>query len=175
MLLGASTHSSSPWSSSRLSPVESYRKLMMTDAVRRRAAETRALDFDAFPKPKIKLVDQTNLMMISLRGLSKGGAEDNANAFLDAFNTELTVLRQDYISRRETANRGAIQGYKDAVTAAQKAILGASAPMKPKPNGCRARCLVWSDHLGQTPRVRRSRSSCALTRCSRQCWMTLDC
>lgn len=119
----ASTHSSSPWSSSRLSPVESYRKLMMTDAVRRRAAEARGLSPDHFPKPKIKLVDQTNLIMISLRGLSKGGAEDNAIAFLEAFNTELTVLRTDYTERRERANRAAIQGYKDAVTAAQQAIL----------------------------------------------------
>jgi len=119
----ASTHSSSPWSSSRLSPVESYRKLMMTDAVRRRAAKQRSLSVDEFPKPKIKLVDQTNLMMLSLRGLSKGGAEDNANAFLEAFNTELTILREDYISRKETANRDAISGYKDAVTAAQTAIL----------------------------------------------------
>ncbi len=119
----ASTHSSSPWSSSRLSPVESYRKLMMTDAVRRRAAMDRSLDTEAFPTPKIKLVDQTNLMMISLRGLSKGGAEDNANAFLDAFNAELGALRQDYIARRETANRDAIKGYKDAVNTAQQAIL----------------------------------------------------
>ena len=119
----ASTHSSSPWSSSRLSPVESYRKLMMTDTVRRRAAEARSLTKDEFPKPKIKLVDQTNLMMISLRGLSKDGAEGNAVAFLDAFNAELTILRQDYISRRETANREAIRGYKNAVTDAQQAIL----------------------------------------------------
>lgn len=119
----ASTHSSSPWSSSRLSPVESYRKLMMTDAVRSRAAETRGLEKDEFPKPKIKLVDQTNLMMIKLRGLSKEGAEGNATAFLNAFNTELTNLRKDYLNRRETANREAIQEYKDAVTAAQQAIL----------------------------------------------------
>lgn len=119
----ASTHSASPWSSSRLSPVESYRKLMMTDAVRRRAAETRGLAKDEFPEPKIKLVDQTNLMMISMRGKSRQGAEENAMAFLASFNAELSKLRADFTATRETANRAAIEEYKEAVVQAQRKIL----------------------------------------------------
>ncbi len=119
----ASTHSSSPWSSSRLSPVEGYRKLMMTGTVKRRAAETREVDPDSFPTPKIKLVDQTNLMMITLRGDSKDDAEANANAFLDAFNVELNTLRTNYTARRESANRSAIEVHEEAVMKAQNALL----------------------------------------------------
>lgn len=119
----ASTHSSSPWSSSRLSPVESYRKLMMTSSMKNRAANMRGMLLEDFPTPKIKLVDQTNLIMITLRGNSQEAAEANASAFLNAFNVELTALREDYIARREEANRSAISIYEQSVMDAQQAML----------------------------------------------------
>ena len=119
----ASTRSSSPWSSSRLSPVESYRKLMMTASMKTRAANMRGMLPEHFPTPKIKLVDQTNLIMITVRGNSKKAAEANASAFLNAFNVELTALREDYIERREQANRSAIDIYEKSVTDAQQKML----------------------------------------------------
>jgi len=119
----ATSSSSSPWASSRLSPVESYRKLMMTDTVRRASAAARGLTPDTFPKPKIKLVDQTNLIMVSMRGLSPEGATANAQAFLDSFTDELTRLRQDFADRRENANRSALKQYQDNVARAQERLL----------------------------------------------------
>lgn len=119
----ATSNASSPWASSRLSPVESYRKLMMTDTVRRASAEARGLTPDTFPKPKIKLVDQTNLIMISMRGMSPEGATANAQAFLNAFTAELDRLRQDFADRREGANRSALKQYQDNVAIAQERLL----------------------------------------------------
>ena len=119
----ATSNSSSPWASSRLSPVESYRKLMMTDTVRRASAEARGLTPDVFPKPKIKLVDQTNLIMVSMRGMSPEGATENAQAFLDAFTSELTRLRKDFADRRENANRSALKQYQENVAGAQARLL----------------------------------------------------
>ncbi len=119
----ATSTASSPWASSRLSPVESYRKLMMTDTVLRASAEARDLEPNDFPKPKIKLVDQTNLIMVSIRGMSPEGATANAQAFLDSFSDELDRLRKDYAERREGANRSALKQYQDNVAAAQLEIL----------------------------------------------------
>ncbi len=119
----ATMNSSSPWASSRLSPVESYRKLMMTDTVRREAAAARGLSPDNFPPPKIKLVDQTNFIMITIRGLTPDGATANANAFLDAFLAKLNRLRRDFAESREFANRSALVNYKENVARAQEKLL----------------------------------------------------
>lgn len=119
----ATTNSASPWASSRLSPVESYRKLMMTDTVRRASAKARGLTPDEFPTPKIKLVDQTNLMLITIRGMSPEGATENAQVFWNSFADELNRLRQDFADRRETANRSALKQYQDNVASAQARVL----------------------------------------------------
>jgi uncharacterized protein involved in exopolysaccharide biosynthesis len=119
----ATSTASSPWASSRLSPVETYRKLMMTEGVMRAAAEARGVEPEKFPTPKIKLVDQTNFMLISIRGVSPEAATDNAQAFLNAFTNELNRLRQDFADRREGANRSALKQYQDNVALAQKRVL----------------------------------------------------
>ncbi len=119
----ASSNASSPWSSSRLSPVESYRKLMMTETVHRRAAVSRGMSPDDFPKPKIKLIDQTNFISLSMRGDTPENAQKNAQAFLDSFNFELNLLRKGFTESREAPNRAVIAEYKSAVDEAQKRVL----------------------------------------------------
>ena len=81
----ASSGASSPYSSSHLSPTESYKKLLMTPRVLNRAADLTGLEHGDFPNPKIKLVDQTSLIMVTLTAGSAQSAEDRATALLDAF------------------------------------------------------------------------------------------
>ncbi len=119
----ASSSASSPWSSNKLSPVESYRKLMMTETVHRRAAVSRGMSPDDFPKPKIKLIDQTNFISLSMRGDTPESAQKNAQAFLDSFNVELNLLRKGFTESREAPNRAVIADYKRAVDDAQKRVL----------------------------------------------------
>ena len=119
----ASSSSPSPWSSNKLSPVESYRKLIMTETVHRRAAAKRGMEADELPRPKIKLIDQTNFITIQIKGKSPEGAQANAQALLDAFYEELTLLRTNYADEREKPNRSAIRTYQANVTEARKAIV----------------------------------------------------
>jgi len=119
----ASSSSSSPWSSNKLSPVESYRKLIMTETVHRRAALKRAMLPDDFPRPKIKLIDQTNFITIKIRGKTPEAAQANAQALLDAFYEELTQLRTDFAEARERPNRIAIRTYQARVNETRAAIV----------------------------------------------------
>ncbi len=119
----ASTSASSPWSSNRLSPVESYRKLLMTETVHRRAALLRGMEPDKFPRPKIKLIDQTNFITLQIKGKSPEGAQANGQALLDAFNVELNQLRETFANERERPNRAAIRQYQDKVTDAREALV----------------------------------------------------
>jgi uncharacterized protein involved in exopolysaccharide biosynthesis len=119
----ASTSASSPWSSNKLSPVESYRKLLMTERVHRRAASIREVSPDDFPRPKIKLIDQTNFITLQIRGKSPEGAQANGEALLGAFNAELDQLRETFAEERERPNRAAIRDYQDKVTDAREALV----------------------------------------------------
>lgn len=118
----ATSAASSPWASSRLSPVEAYRKLIMTETVHRGAAAVRGVLPDEFPRPRVKLIDQTNFITLSIRGTSPTDAQKNAQSLIDAFNTELENLRQRYAEVREAPNREAIRSYRTRVEAARQAI-----------------------------------------------------
>jgi len=119
----ASSTASSPWASSRLSPVEAYRKLIMTETVHRGAAALRDLSPDAFPRPKIKLIDQTNFIAITVKGPSPVDAQKNAEALVASFAGELDRLRAEYARGREEPNRAAIRDYQQRVDEARAAIV----------------------------------------------------
>ncbi len=119
----ASSSSRSPWSSNKLSPVESYRKLIMTETVHRRAALKREMLPEDFPRPKIKLIDQTNFITIMIKGKSPEAAQANAQALLDAFYEELNQLRSNFADEREKPNRLAISVYQANVNKAREAIV----------------------------------------------------
>ena len=119
----ATSSASSPWASSRLSPVEAYRKLIMTETVHRGAAARRGTLPDDFPRPKIKLSDQTNFITISIKGDSPSDAQKNAQSLIGAFQHELDLLRANYAYEREEPNRAAIKSYQKTVEEARNAIV----------------------------------------------------
>ena len=119
----ATSSASSPWASSRLSPVEAYRKLFLTETVHRGASAIRGTLPEDFPRPKIKLIDQTNFITITINGTSPQDAQRNAQALIDAFHHELELLRANYAYEREEPNRAAIRAYQRTVEGAREAVV----------------------------------------------------
>lgn len=119
----ASGTASSAFSSTTLSPTENYKRLLMSDRVIGAAAAAIGEDAQDFPTPTIKLVDQTNLIAISVTGGSPEQANARAAALQEVFLTALEDLRNDEASRREEAGQSRIATLADKVAEAQRKVL----------------------------------------------------
>lgn len=118
----ASSSANSPYASSAVSPTVTYKSILSSRVVADRAAEALGLPFGAIAKPKVKLLDQTSLIEVSMTAGSPQEAHDRLNAVLDALLAELESLRDDEIARRERASEATISQYKDAVDAIERKI-----------------------------------------------------
>lgn len=111
----ASSSSSSAFSSSRISPTQTYKRLLTAHRVRKAAAEALDTELRDFGAPKIKLVDETSLIHFDMSALDPQVAQDRASALLDAFFAELDHLREDEIIRREKAIAATLKSYREDV------------------------------------------------------------
>lgn len=119
----ASGSVSSAFSSTTLSPTENYKRLLMSDRVINAAAEAAGEEPGAFPAPTIKLVDQTNLIAVSITGASPEQAKARNAALQTVFLAALEDLRNDEASRREEADQSRIATLADKVAEAQRKVL----------------------------------------------------
>lgn len=113
----ASSSANSPYASSAVSPTMTYKSILGSRVVVDRAAEALGLPVGAIGKPKVKLLDQTSLIKVSMTASSPQEAYDRLNAVLDALLAELETLRNDEIARRERASEANISEYKNALDA----------------------------------------------------------
>lgn len=111
----ASSSSSSPYSGSSVSPTATYKRLLDANRVLVDAAGRAGVSPQAFGSPRIKLVDETSLILFEMTGHSPDNAQANAKALLDSFLDELNRLRADELTRRETSARAPIAGYEAEV------------------------------------------------------------
>ena len=111
----ASSSAASAFSSTRISPTQTYKRLLAANRTLERAASQLKLDRSALGAPRIKLVDETSLIHFSMKGGSPEEAQARADAILAVFLDELDVLRQDELAHREQAARVAIVDYELAV------------------------------------------------------------
>lgn len=118
----ASSSSNSAFSSSAISPTVTYQKLFQSGRVLDRAARELDLEPAALGQPRVKLVDQTSLMRVELSAPTPGAARSRAEALMQAFMAELTVLRQDEIERRESSVTDTVGKYQQAVDAIRDRI-----------------------------------------------------
>ena len=118
----ASAQTSSAFSSSTLSPTENYKRLLSADSTLRRAADILGEPGQLAP-PTIKLVDQTNLILVSINGPSPEHAQARLDALRQAFLECLDVLRDDEQSKREAADREQLENLEAKARAAQLALL----------------------------------------------------
>lgn len=113
----ASSYASSAFASDSVSPTQTYKRLIIANRIRLVAARNLNLPLTDLPIPSIDLVDQTGLIRVQMTGPSATDAQLRANAILQAFQSELTLLRNDEFSMREQSAVSAIEDYRTSVTA----------------------------------------------------------
>ncbi len=121
--IGQSTTSvNSPYNSVSLNPKVVYKELANSDLVRSAAAERLGLEFGDLSRPRVKLIDETSLMMFEVTSSTAQSAQEKSQALLAAFNEQLDELRKDELSKRAAAVTDNLNGYKAAVDAARRRI-----------------------------------------------------
>lgn len=113
----ASSHASSPFANSSVSPTVTYKRLIGADRIIVRAAEAVGTDRRDFGAPRVELIDQTGMIRLSLTAGSPEAAQERGAALIAAFFAELDVLRADELGTRETSGEGPIGDYRASVAA----------------------------------------------------------
>lgn len=118
----ASSAAPSPFSSSTVSPTETYKRLLSADRILAAAAARQGMSRQAFGKPRIELVDQTGLIQLELTGPSPEDAQARAGALLAAFFSALDALRHDEQAQRRGSEDRAIEEYRATVAATRAEV-----------------------------------------------------
>ena len=80
------------------------------------------MTWQEFGRPRIKLIDETALMMFEITGRTPEMAQRKAMASIQALNAQLENLRKDEIDKRSVAITQNLKSYQDEVTAVRKRI-----------------------------------------------------
>ena len=118
----ATSNTNSPFSSVSMSPKVVYREIADSDVVRAAAAKVAGMTFHEFGRPRVKLIDETALMMFEISGPTPDAAYRKATASITALDAQLEVLRKDEVEKRSVAITQNLKGYKDQVEAARRKI-----------------------------------------------------
>lgn len=116
----SSSNAGSPFSSSALSPKVVYKEIAEGERVRSAAARSLGLELVAFGKPRVKLIDETALMLFEMSAPSPQEAKRRSDALVAAFNVELDNLRNDELEKRATAVRRNLAAYQAQVRLARE-------------------------------------------------------
>ncbi|WP_016856193.1 GumC family protein [Halomonas smyrnensis] len=119
----ATSQTTSAFSSPSLSPTQNYKRLLGADLILRQGATRLAEDAEILPEPTVKLVDQTNLIMVSMPGASPEQAQERLEALRLAFLSGLERLRQDEAAKRETADLARLDELEQKLQQAQRRVL----------------------------------------------------
>jgi uncharacterized protein involved in exopolysaccharide biosynthesis len=106
-----------------LDPRVNYRQIMMSADVLDAAARLAKVPAESFGKPRIKLIDQSSVIEVEVRGGSAEEALRKAQAVHDAFATRLSALRADETFQREQAIEQTIVNSRQRLTRAQQDLL----------------------------------------------------
>ena len=115
----SSSTPNSPFSSSALSPKVVYKEIAEGERVRSAAARSLGLELAQFGKPRVKLIDETALMMFEMTATSAAEAKRRSDALMSAFNAELDSLRNDELEKRAGAVRKNLSDYQAQVRLAR--------------------------------------------------------
>jgi len=118
----ASSYASSAFSSSSVSPTQTYKRLIRADRIRSAAAQSLGEKAGDFPRPDVELVDQTGFIQVELGGPDPQTAQARLAAILQAFQAELDRLRADEMLAREQSAVSAITEYQASVAATRGEI-----------------------------------------------------
>ena len=117
-----SSQSASPFSTPSLSPKVIYREIATSETVLGKAAGSMDIPLAQFGAPRVKLIDETALMMFEVSDKSPERAKAKGDAVIAAFMSELDSLRKDEIDRRANSVRETLRSYRDSLAAARQRI-----------------------------------------------------
>ena len=121
----SSSTPNSPFGNTALSPKVVYKEIAEGERVRWAAAALIGVEPGQFGKPRVKLIDETELLLFELTGSSPEEAKRRGDALLAAFNGELDRLRSDELQKRESAVRANLAGFQARVREARDASIAA--------------------------------------------------
>lgn len=119
----ARSSGSNAYGSVSISPKNTYKEIALSDAVINEAAEQMGVEALAFSKPRIKLVDQTPVMIFSLKGDSIEKLKQKSILYNATFHKVLDTLRGNEIERHYKGIEGNLQEAKKRLTTARKAMV----------------------------------------------------
>jgi len=117
----ASSLSESAFSNTRVNPTESYKRLMLSDRVIDVAKEQANANW--FPRPRVKLLDQTQFIEVSVNGKSPEEAKRRADALNNAFLNEVSNLRVEERASREQGYQKMVSEFERNVSQARSQLL----------------------------------------------------
>lgn len=111
----ASFQDSSPYDSTTRDPRENYKFLGLSEPVLKAAATKMNIPLGEFDKPQIKILDNTTIIEIRLKGSTPEEARNKSLVFYQAFEEKLDELRIQEAIRRDV-------GVKTALNSSQKKL-----------------------------------------------------
>ncbi len=116
---------SSPFSSAALSPKVVYKEIADGEKVRSAAAHALGISLTEFGRARVKLVDETALMLFEMAGRTPEEAKRRSDALIAAFNVELERLREDELNKRAAAVQHNLADYHNRSRLARENIVRA--------------------------------------------------
>ncbi len=112
-----------PFGSASLSPKVIYKEIAGSEQVRSSAADKLGISTKEFGRPRVKLIDETSLILFQMGGRTPKEAQSKANALMIAFNEQLDLLRRDELEKRATFERENLKVYRTKLNEMRKRIV----------------------------------------------------
>jgi len=117
-----STSPTSAYNTGSLSPKVIYKEMAQSESVRAAAAKSLGMSVDEYGYPRIRLIDETALILIEFRAKTPEGAQTRAAALIQALQQQLDTLRNDEVERRAESIKQNLKVYEEAVNGARQRI-----------------------------------------------------
>jgi uncharacterized protein involved in exopolysaccharide biosynthesis len=118
-----SSSPSQPFGSVSLSPKVIYKEIAASERVRTAAAKSMGMHVRSFGRARVKLIDETSLMMFRISGRTPERAQAKARALMAAFNDQLSALRRDEREKRASFVRDNLKIYRANLEKARQKII----------------------------------------------------
>lgn len=106
-----------------LSPKVIYREIADSEQVRRAAAHAMGVEAGDFGRARVRLIDETALMLFQMSGRSPEEAQRKARSLLASFERQLDTLRRDEAERRAQTVRDSLKLHQASLDIARERII----------------------------------------------------
>lgn len=118
----ADAESESPFQESRPDPRENYKFIAQSEEVLAVAANKMNLSPEEFSKPRIDIIDNTNLVQFTIKGRTAQQAQEKALALNQALETKLTQLRTSELAQQDSSLQNVLTSSQQNLLKAQQSL-----------------------------------------------------